>query len=163
MIETDKELEQQLIRHEALRLKAYKCPAEKLTIGVGRNLDDVGLTPSELQMIRQRKSDWVFGDDITEAEALAMLRNDIIRVRSELRTVVYGFDGLTPERQRALADMCFNLGLSRFSKFKKMLAAVEAGDFARASAEMKDSRWARQVGDKPGQRAHNLMTMMWEG
>jgi hypothetical protein len=52
-------LQKQLIRHEALRLKPYRCSADKLTIGIGRNLDDVG---------------------ITEEEAYFLLGNDISRV-----------------------------------------------------------------------------------
>ena len=55
-------LKEQLIRHEGLRLKPYRCTANKLTIGVGRNLDDVG---------------------ISEDEALILLENDIIKVQRQ--------------------------------------------------------------------------------
>ena len=134
----DRELEQQLIKHEDLRLKPYRCTAGRLTLGVGRNLDDNG---------------------ITKAEAMMMLRNDLTRTRFGLEKVFPGFLGLSRRRRMALIDMCFNLGLPRFLQFKKMLAAVVARDFSLAAEEMLSSAWAKQV----GQRAQTLATMMREG
>lgn len=136
--EFDRELERQLIGHEDLRLKPYRCPAGKLTIGVGRNLDDNG---------------------ITKAEAMAMLRNDILATRLSLERVLPGFLAVSARRRMALIDMCFNLGLPRFLQFKNMHAAIVAGDFSLAADEMLDSSWARQV----GLRARTLATMMREG
>jgi len=136
--EFDRALEEQLMRHEGLRLKPYRCTAGKLTIGVGRNIEDVG---------------------ISRAEAMAMLRNDILTARLGLEKAVPGFLGLSSRRQMALIDMCFNLGLPRFLAFKRMLAAIAAGDFAQAAEEMLDSAWANQV----GQRAVTLATMMRDG
>lgn len=134
----DRALEQQLIGHEDLRLKPYRCSAGKLTIGVGRNLDDNG---------------------ISRVEAMMMLRNDITSTRFALEKAVPGFLGLSSQRRRALIDMCFNLGLPRFLQFKQMLAAIAEGDFDRAAGEMLSSRWAAQV----GQRANTLAAMMREG
>ena len=134
----DRELELQLIDHEDIKLKPYRCSAGKLTIGVGRNLDDNG---------------------ITRAEAMMMLRNDLTRTRFGLEKVFPGFLGLSRRRRMALIDMCFNLGLPRFLQFKQMLAAVVACDFKRAAEEMLSSVWAKQV----GQRARTLATMMREG
>ena len=51
-------------------------------------------------------------------------------------------------RQRALLNMCFNLGWPRLSGFKEMLLCLQAGSYARAAEEAKDSKWARQVGDR---------------
>ncbi|PLX49135.1 MAG: lysozyme [Desulfobulbaceae bacterium] len=131
-------LEQQLIEHEGLRLKPYVCPAGKITIGAGRNLDDNG---------------------ISTAEAMVLLRNDILATTLRLEKVVPGFRSLSERRRMALIDMCYNLGLPRLLKFKKMLAAMLARDFDTAADEMLDSVWADQV----GQRAHTLATMMREG
>lgn len=121
MIET---LEDTLIRHEGLRLTPYRCTAGKLTIGIGRNLDDVG---------------------ISEAEARLMLRNDIVNAEAELRRAFRWFDRLSPLRQQVLVNMAFNIGLPRLKGFRNMLAALERGDYDRAAVEMLDSRWARQV------------------
>ena len=127
-----------LITHEGLRLKPYRDTRGKLTIGVGRNLDDVG---------------------ITEEEALYLLKNDIKRVLDFLKERLPYWNGLTETRKMALVDMCFNLGPGGFLSFKRMLRALEREDYERAAREMLDSRWARQV----GRRAEELAEMMREG
>jgi lysozyme len=129
---------EQLIQHEGLRLKPYHCSAKKLTIGVGRNLDDVG---------------------ITEEEAMVLLGNDISRVITELDQNIPAFSSLNEIRKRVLVDMGFNLGISRLMKFRRMLAALETGNWSQAAVEMMDSRWARQVGS----RAERLKLMMETG
>jgi lysozyme len=131
-------LKVQLVKHEGLRLTPYRCTAGKLTIGVGRNLEDRG---------------------ISEDEAAMLLDNDIMSVWKELSRVLPGFTSLDDTRQHVLMDMCFNLGTAGLLKFKAMLAAVEARDFDRAAAEMLDSAWARQV----GKRAQTLAQMMKTG
>jgi len=131
-------LEDTLIRHEGLRLKPYRCTAGKLTIGIGRNLDDIG---------------------ISEAEARLMLRNDIVNAEAELRRSFTWFDRLSPLRQQVLINMAFNIGLPRLKGFRNMLAALERNDYNRAAAEMLDSRWARQVKG----RATELANWMQQG
>ena len=131
-------LQKQLIRHEALRLKPYRCSADKLTIGIGRNLDDVG---------------------ITKEEAFFLLGNDISRVIAELDQNIPVFSSLDEIRKRVVIDMGFNLGISRLLHFRRMLSALEQGDYQKAAVEMLDSKWARQV----GKRAINLNKMMKTG
>ncbi|CCK78994.1 glycoside hydrolase family protein [Desulfobacula toluolica] len=130
-----KKIADQLIKHEGLRLKPYHCPAGKLTIGVGRNLEDKG---------------------ITEKEAALLLENDIEECLEDLKTIFQEFDLLPEPVQRVLVDMRFNLGPNRFRRFKKMIAAVEHQNFNQAAMEMKDSRWYSQV----GKRAETLINMM---
>jgi lysozyme len=128
-------LKEMLIRHEGLKLKPYKCTAGKTTIGVGRNLDDVG---------------------ITRDEALDLLDNDIDRVLAELDRELPWWRQLDDARQEVLADMCFNLGLAGLLKFKKFLQALEFCDYRTAAAEMLDSAWAVQVGGRATELA-NIM------
>ena len=78
----------QLIRHEGLRLKPYRCTAGKLTIGVGRNLDDNG---------------------ITRKEAQSLLANDVNRAEAEVMRIVPQFHALDEVRQAVLIDMLFNV------------------------------------------------------
>jgi lysozyme len=132
------QLKAQLIRHEGLRLKPYNCPAGKLTIGVGRNLEDKG---------------------ITEKEAMILLENDIQECIQDLTTIFKGFDLFAESVQLVLVDMRFNLGTNRFRQFKRMIQAVEEGNFTQAVEEMKNSRWYSQV----GQRAITLVEMMKMG
>lgn len=129
------QLQRQLVVHEGLKLTPYQCTAGKLTIGVGRNIEDLG---------------------ITEQEAMMLLDNDIERVRHELQSNFSWFSGLTEARKNVLIDMCFNLGISRLKGFKNALAAMESGLWDVAAKEMLSSRWADQV----GQRATRLADAM---
>ena len=131
-------LKAELIRDEGLRSKPYRCTAGKLTIGVGRNLDDVGLIAEE---------------------AKYLLKTDIDRAMDDLDRNVPWWRSMTDARRRALVNMCFNLGWPRLEGFKNMLAHLQAGDFARAAAEALDSRWARQVGE----RSERIAALIREG
>ena len=125
-----------LQRHEGLRLKPYECTAGKLSIGYGRNLDDMG---------------------ISEVEAMVMLRNDIEQCYQELEMFSW-FEDLDQVRQEALVDMLFNLGLPTFLEFKKTLKFVAEGKYSQAAEEMLRSKWADQVGDRAKELAYMVET-----
>ena len=120
-------LEMNLRQEEGMRLKPYLDTHGKLTIGVGRNLDDLG---------------------INEAEVLYMLNNDMDRCGWELDRAVDGWRRMNPNRQAALCEMNFQIGLTKLLGFKKMLAALHAGDYKTAADEALNSAWAAQVGDR---------------
>lgn len=113
-----------LTKHEGLRLYPYLDTVGKITIGVGRNLSDNGITSDECE---------------------AMLQRDMSRSLGYLRALFPGMDGWLPARQDALADMMFNIGPTAFQGFPKMIAAIQAGAWTTAAAEMRDSLWAKQV------------------
>lgn len=125
-----------LQRHEGLRLKPYKCTAGKLSIGYGRNLDDMG---------------------ISEVEAMVLLRHDIEQCYQELNVFSW-FADLDQVRQEALVDMLFNLGLPTFLEFKKTLKFVAEGKYSQAAEEMLRSKWANQVGDRAKELAYMMDT-----
>jgi lysozyme len=131
-------LAQELTRDEGSRSKVYIDTVGKNTVGVGRNLDDVGLSDDEILML---------------------LKNDIDRVLAELDRVLPWFRSMTDARMRVLANMSFNLGLPTLLQFKATLGAMQAGRYDDAAAGMMDSKWSRQV----GQRAVRLAQMMREG
>ena len=132
------ELEAMLRHHEGERLMPYVDTVGKITIGVGRNLTDNG---------------------ITQAESDEMLAYDISVARAALVVHFTPFQTLDPVRQAALVDMAFNLGWPRLSGFKQMLAAIAAKDWTTAVAQMKSSTWAAQVGN----RALDLEDLMRTG
>ena len=134
----DELLRAELVRDEGLRLKPYRCTAGKLSIGVGRNLDDVG---------------------ISKSEALAMLDADIERTAAELDRRLPWWRHLDEVRQRVVLNMAFNLGVSGLIGFRRTLAAISAGKFEDAASEMLRSKWAEQVGE----RAQRLAAMMARG
>jgi len=131
------ELRDQLIKHEGLRLKPYLCTAKKLTLGIGRNLDDVG---------------------ITKEEALYLLDNDIMRVVREAHYHFPVIETLDTVRADVIYNMLFNMGVSRLRQFKKMWTALEAQDWDKAADEMLDSKWAYQVGYRANELANQMRT-----
>lgn len=129
--------EKHLVWAEAEKLFPYRCSAGKLTIGVGRNLDDRG---------------------ITQEESRFLLANDIAIVLKDCENLDY-WDDLDPVRKLVIADMVFNLGYSRFLRFVKLNAAMRIKDYTLAALEMKDSQWYKQV----GRRAWKLREAMLSG
>jgi len=130
--------------HEGLRLKPYRDIIGKLTIGIGRNLEDVG---------------------ITEDEAFLMLVNDINRCESEL-IEIFGKDEflLYPEPVRVvLYDMIFNLGKPKFLKFKKMIQAVKDKDWYVMIREMRDSKWCRQLSKRCDNNSNLILNWLEKG
>jgi len=118
-------IKEQLVRHEGLRLKPYRCTAGRLTIGIGRNLDDCGISQSE---------DYV------------MLINDIMNCEKQLQSKIPDiYNGLDEVRKSVLLNMCFNLGINGLLGFKNTLAFVKVGDWERAANNMLVSKWAKQV------------------
>ncbi|CCG43172.1 lysozyme family protein [Magnetospirillum molischianum] len=84
---------------------------------------------------------------ISEAEALALLDNDIAAIASWLDRDIPWWQRLSDARQRALINMAM-MGVPRLLGFKRMLAAMQARDFERAAAEALDSKWADDVGER---------------
>jgi|TARA_E500000318_G_scaffold7976_1_gene7335 lysozyme len=129
---------QKLIEHEGLELKPYKDTLGILTIGIGRNLEDRG---------------------ISEDEAVYLAKNDVQIVEKELLAAQPCVDTLDSVRQLVLIDMAFNMGVPRLLKFKNMWAAIQENKFDIAAKEMLDSRWATQVKS----RSVKLANMMHKG
>lgn len=144
-----------LIIHEGMELKPYRCTAGKLTIGVGRNLEDNPPTWEE----KKAMGDYMHG--ITENAAKMLLRNDIMRCYECVKRNVKGFEELTPDRQYALVDMCFQLGIKGLKKFKYMLKAIEKGNYELAAFECLSSAYARQTPKRARKIAKTIKTGKW--
>jgi lysozyme len=124
--------------HEGLRLYPYVCSAGKMTIGYGRNIEDRG---------------------ISMREAEDMLRTDIRLAQNDAEMFCgSAWCSMSACRRAAIIDMAYNLGLNRLSTFKNLQASLFVRDWKMAAAEMLDSRWAKQVGE----RATTLARMMSE-
>ena len=130
----------QLKRHEGLELMPYKCTSGKTTIGVGRNLEDIG---------------------ITEQEAELLLLNDIGRVKQELVNDQW-YMNLDPVRKAVIENMSFNLGYPTLKKFQNMISSISQGDYETASKEMLNSRWSKQVGQRSIELAEQMRTGQWQ-
>lgn len=127
---------------EGNRLKPYKDSVGKTTIGIGRNLDDVG---------------------ISMAESLYLCSNDLDRTIADLDKNQPWWRNLDNVRASVLLDMAFNMGDELaghgLQSFVGTLSLVSTGNYSEAAAGMRTSTWAKQV----GQRAQNLANMMENG
>jgi lysozyme len=145
-----------LILHEGVRLKPYDDktgktvrPGDelqgKLTIGVGRNLTDRGISTSEMN---------------------TLLNADILKAEAAARAYDFYAD-LGEPRQAVVVSMIFNLGVAGFAKFRRTHKLIRAGKYEQASMEMVTDRhgntnpWAEQVGDRALHLAQIMRTGQW--
>lgn len=126
-----------IIDHEGVRCKPYQDTATppRTTIGVGRNLDDVG---------------------ISHDEAMLMLDNDIAKATAHAQKLPY-FAGLSEPRKAAIIDLIFNLGSAGLAKFQRFHKAMETGNYEWAGRELSYSLWYRQVSSR-GPRIVKMIT-----
>jgi lysozyme len=117
-------IEADLERDEGYRQHPYKDTAGKLTIGIGLNLTDVGLTRDE---------------------ALSILRGRVSDLDAQLDGILPWYDDLSEPRQRALVNMAFNLGVNGLMGFRDMIEALKDRDYESAAAEALASKWAKQT------------------
>ena len=125
---------------EDRRKRIYVDTVGNISGGVGRNLTDRGFREDEIDL---------------------MLANDVAEAVGECRRLIRGFDALAEARQEVLVNMMFNMGYTRLAGFKKMLAAVQAGNWREAASQMLDSKWADQVGDRADRLADAMRKGSW--
>ncbi len=142
--------------HEGCSLKPYKCPAGKLTIGIGRNVEGNPFTAEELIAV----GDWKHG--ITREAAHMLCRNDINRCIGECKKSIPFFNKLDKERKYALIDLDFNMGLRTLLTFKKTLASIGYGNYKTAAEQLLQSKYASQVGKRAKRIAILIETGRWE-
>lgn len=127
-----------LILHEGYKEKPYVDSVGKLTIGIGHNLDDLGLSPAIIDLI---------------------FREDVENARTGLLKALPWVSSLDPVRQVVLLDMTFNMGIGKLLTFKNTLPLIQKGAWDAAAANMEQSLWYRQV----GKRGKRLVQMMKTG
>jgi lysozyme len=135
------EITKQLKGDEGFRAHPYRDTVGKLTIGVGRNLDDVGISEAE--------GDMLLGGDLQKAQAF---------INTHLPWALH----LSEPRYGVLTNMAFNMGGDKLMEFRKFLSAAQTGDIETAAAELENSHWYEQT----GARAHRLVvqwrTDVWQ-
>lgn len=133
-------LQAMLIEEESLKLFPYRDSRGLLTIGIGRNLDGVG---------------------ITESEAIYLNNNDITRAEMQLDEHLPWWRGLDEVRQLVMADLCFNMGIGNqhhgLLSFVNTLQYIRAGSWEEASIGLLNSKWAKDVGPRRSSRLAGMM------
>lgn len=127
-------LRDDLIRDEGQKLKPYTDTVGKLTIGVGRNLTDRGITADE---------------------AMYLLINDIAIAETDLDTHCPWWKALPEPAARGLANMCLNMGMPRLQSFQRMLGALQAGLWEAAASEAENSA----AGHQEANRIHRIAAL----
>ena len=115
---------EQIKIHEGFRAKPYRCTANILTIGYGFAIKDLELD-----------------EDIAEQILIKKLYDLQCKIQDKFKW----FDDLPQEAQDVVTNMCYQLGVTGFSKFKKTIRLLKTHKFKEASIEMLDSKWALQT------------------
>ncbi len=134
-------LPDQLLRDEGFKQYPYRDIVGKLSIGIGRNLDDVGVT-------------W--------DEAYFLLQSDIKAHSTQLSITFPWTDALDDIRKAALINMAFNLGIQGLAEFRSALARLQAKDYEGAAGQFLDSKWAEEVGARAQRLAKQIETGEWQ-
>jgi lysozyme len=132
----------QLRRDEGWRKLPYRDSVRgDWTIGCGFNLTTVGLYDEEIEFI---------------------LQNRVAKLTDTLKTKLPWFPNIDSVRQGVLANMSYNLGFNGLEEFQGMLHAFAQGDWQTAADEMKNSEWAKQVGDRAARLEKQVLTGEWQ-
>jgi lysozyme len=134
-VEMMAKLRRSLIKHEGFENFPYSDTVGKLSIGIGYNLSDRGLS-----------DEWIN----------SQYQQDVDYFHKQLSTFPW-FEKLNNDRQIVLVDMCF-MGFKKLLSFKKMIRQLESGDYDFAAEEMLDSKWAQQVGERAKTLAKAMRT-----
>lgn len=128
MTTTDRDmLISQLREDEGLVKHAYQDSKGYWTIGVGRLIDKR------------------LGGGLSESECVYLLQNDISRVFKEIERLFPWVEQMAPARRVAFANLLFNLGSAKLSKFHSTLPALAAGRYQRAHDHLAATKWATDV------------------
>lgn len=129
-------IQELLKKHENLRLKMYLDSLGIPTIGYGFNLRDNPIT----QKIAQELLDLILTPIISQLSAYPW------------------FTQLNENRQAAIADMAYNMGISNLLQFHRMLQALQERNYQEAASQMLNSLWAKQVGIRAPEDAEIIRT-----
>lgn len=146
------DLAMQLIEQaEGFREDVYKCTAGKNTIGFGFNIDD---NKEQYRLIDSFKND--DGEfQASKRVSRGVMFVQIIDICKRVDNLLLDLDSY---RKAVIIDICFNIGCSGFLKFKKTIQAIKEGDFTKASEELVDSKWYKQVGLRGKRNAYIMKT-----
>jgi len=138
-------LKEELIIDEGVKHELYLDHLGLLTFGVGH-------------LVTENDPEYggSVGDKVSESRVDECFIKDIGTVVIDCKRLYQEFEELPEEVQLILANMMFNMGFPRLSKFKNMNKAILDGDWNKAADEMIDSRWYRQVTN----RADRLVNRM---
>lgn len=141
------QIKEDLVRHEGYVTEIYLCSEGYPTFGIGHMVTEADMEYT-----------WPVGTPVTDERILQVFHDDCKVAVADVELLVDNLSDHPDFVSRVLVNMAFNIGRPRLSKFKNMLAAIEAKDYSLAAEEMIDSKWYRQV----GRRSEELVEIMKE-
>jgi GH24 family phage-related lysozyme (muramidase) len=142
-------------KHEGVRPHVYPDSLGIPTVGIGFNLQrpDAKTIFNKLNL---NYNDILAGKaDLTNDQVKALFTECLQIAYKDVKHYIPGFDNLPRNIKLGLLDMSFNLGYTRLSKFAKTKELIQKGDYKNAAVELKNSKWAGQVGN----RARNIINL----
>lgn len=124
-------LKKQVIANEGIRKTAYKDTLNNWTIGVGH-------------LIRLPDEEYLLDKELTDLEVDQIFVTDLNQAIDDARKFIDA-DSIPDEAFEVVVDMAFNLGLPKLMAFQNFQQALKDKDFVKASYEMLDSLWAKQL------------------
>ena len=138
-------LREQLKIDEGVEYRVYNDHLGYKTLGIGHLV-----VPGDLEY------DAPVGTYVSEDRVNEIFDKDVITYIDEAKKVFGNLEGMPEEAQQVIVNMCFNMGAPRLSKFKNFIRAIHDEDWATASVEMLDSKWATQVGPRANRLADRI-------
>jgi lysozyme len=137
-----------LTLHEGKRNKVYNDTKGIPTIGIGFNLKRSD-SKSIIESIGANYSDVLSGKTLLTDEQIDKLFDVTLKEAEGIASrVVTSFNQQPDNIKAVLVDMAFNLGPNRLSQFKEFIKAINNKDYKKAAAEMQNSSWYNQVGNR---------------
>ena len=142
------QLRKELEMDEGVKYEIYNDHLGYATFGIGHLVRDSD--PEHGQEI---------GTPVSEERVIAAFDEDVQVVLADCERLYNDFNVLPEECQMIIANMMFNMGRPRLSKFKGMKAGVDAQDWNKAADEMIDSNWYRQVPNRAGRLVKRMRAL----
>lgn len=146
-----------LERDEAFDPEPYKDTLGIWSLGIGRNLEANPLTGTEWKQLLDAGEILL---TLNHQGARRLLKTGAQDTYTQCAVTFKWWGGLDEVRRDTIANLCFNIGLTRLVAFRKMLDAMNVRDYERAAAELQDSRWFTQVGKRGPRLVNQLRTGM---
>lgn len=135
-------LKKQIIANEGVRKTAYKDTLNNWTIGVGH-------------LIRLPDEEYLLDKELTDMEVDQILTTDLNQAIDDAKKFIDA-DSINEEAFHVVVDMAFNLGLPKLMAFQNFQAALRENDYVKASFEMLDSLWAKQLPNRSKRLAKQM-------
>jgi len=142
------QLQIELAADEGCKLEIYLDHLGYPTVGIGHLITE-----------NDELHGFEVGSEVSQEHVDELFHEDIQRTVRDCELLYNDFNELSEELQLIIANMCFQLGRPRLTGFKKMKAAVDSKDWAEASRQMLDSKWAKQTPNRASRLSHRMAAL----